>query len=134
MYVIYRLSIVSAASTTSSYVYVEHINFVCINEVVITISPPHAVLDIAKHTALYLSALGLLYSLTLHPSLFPLLSLPIFPTSSGDSPPMTSSSEGGLSLISLSRRLKTTVISYSRTTRSVAGSTAPFSTIEEVPP
>jgi baculoviral IAP repeat-containing protein 6 len=78
-----------------------------------------SILDIAKHTELYLSALGLLYSFTLHPSLLSLLTLPIFPAS-GDPPPMTSSSSdgrGGLSLVSLSRRLKTTVMSYSKAAR-----------------
>ena len=84
--------------------------------------PPPPVLDIAKHTELYLSALGLLYSFTLHPSLLSLLTLPIFPAS-GDPPSMTSSSDGrgGLSLVGLSRRLKSTVMSYSKAARYTYG-------------
>ena len=70
------------------------------------------VLDISKHIDLYESALGLLYSLTSHSSLHPLLTIPIFPT--GQQP---SSTESGLTLFSLSKKLMTTATSYINTAK-----------------
>lgn len=75
------------------------------------ISSSPAVLDISKHTELYQAALGLLYSLTSHSSLLPLLTLPVFLERE------TAAEGDGLTLHSLSKKLKNTVLSYVKTAK-----------------
>ena len=81
---------------------------------IITRSLSPLVLDISKHATLYEAALGVLYALTSHPPLHPLLLLPIFPDSD---PSSVGGSGAGPTLSSLSQKLSTTVASYTKTAK-----------------